>query len=219
MLIMEEAYHGHLFLRYSVGRDRWNRSRSTRGGTVGQQTASAKPDHLYLDSLLSQWVFCLGSVRSGWIDPQFAAAELILNSTTNLLRWQPDRTQLLLLLMAGDIHPNPGPTAKYPCPVFVWDVTSRRVSYRCTRCSGWVQPSIGEIKIGPVTPARSSNQQSTPPSPLPSTTPAPSAAQFNANGIGNKLTELGVAPREFSQTQSSPDVSLASTSLITSCSW
>ena len=51
--------------------------------------------------------------------PQFAAAELILNSTTKPLRRRPDRTQLLLLLMAGDIHPNPGPTAKYPCPVVV----------------------------------------------------------------------------------------------------
>ena len=40
--------------------------------------------------------------------------------------------------MAGDIHPNPGPPAKYPCPVCARDVTSRGVSYRCTRCAGWV---------------------------------------------------------------------------------
>ena len=55
--------------------------------------------------------------------------ELILTSTTKPLR-RPDRTQLLLLLMAGDIHPNPGHTAKYPCPVCARDVTSRGVSYR-----------------------------------------------------------------------------------------
>ena len=61
--------------------------------------------------------------------------------------------------------------------------------------------SIGEIKIGPATPARpQKTQQSTPPPPSPSPTPAPQISddstfnvlQFNANGIGNKLTELGV---------------------------
>ena len=65
-------------------------------------------------------------------------AELILNSTTKPLRRRPDHTQLLLLLMATDIHLNPGPTAKYPCPVCARDVISRGVCYRCTRCSGWV---------------------------------------------------------------------------------
>ena len=63
-----------------------------------------------------------------------------------------------------------------------------------------MQHSIGEIKIGPATTAR---PQKTAPPPSPSPTPAPSAEQisddstfnvqqFNANGIGNKLTELGV---------------------------
>ena len=47
-------------------------------------------------------------------------------------------TKILLLLLAGDIHPNPGHTAKCPGPVCARDVTSRGVSYRCTRCSGWV---------------------------------------------------------------------------------
>ena len=64
-----------------------------------------------------------------------------------------------------------------------------------------MQHRIGEIKIGPATPARPQipiNQQ-----PHHHPTPAPSAEQisdvstfnvlqFNANGIGNKLTELGV---------------------------
>ena len=63
----------------------------------------------------SQRVFFLGS----------AAAELILNTTTKPLRQRPDRAQLLLLLMEDDIHRNPGPTAKYPCPVCARDVTSR----------------------------------------------------------------------------------------------
>ena len=54
---------------------------------------------------------------------QFAAAELILNSTTKQLRRRPDRTQLLLLLMTDNIHPNPKPIAKYPCPVCAQYVT------------------------------------------------------------------------------------------------
>ena len=40
--------------------------------------------------------------------------------------------------MSGDIHLNPGPTAKYPCPVCARYVTSRGVICRCTRCTGWV---------------------------------------------------------------------------------
>ena len=66
-----------------------------------------------------------------------------------------------------------------------------------------MQHSIGEIRTGPTTPARPKTQQSTPPQPSPSPTPAPYAEkhsddstfnvlQFNAIGIRNKLTELGV---------------------------
>ena len=115
--------------------------------------------------------------------------------------------------MAGDIHPNPGPTVKYPCPVCARDVTSRGVSYRCTRCTGWVHAKCSGLlnaaqyrrnKDWTCDPCSASKtKQSTPPPPSPPPTPAPSAEQisddstfnvlqFNANGIGNKLTELGV---------------------------
>ena len=102
---------------------RFQRFRPTRGGTVRQQTTPANRDHYYPDSLA---VRLSGFSASG----QFAAADLILNSTTKPLRRRPDRTQLLLLLMAGDIHPNPGPPTKYPYPVCARDVTSRGVIYR-----------------------------------------------------------------------------------------
>ena len=85
----------------SVEADMAERSRPTRGGTVRQQTTPANRDHYYPDSLLF--------VSAGFL-PR-------VSSTIKPLRRRPDRTQLLLLLMAGDIHPNPGPTAKYPCPV------------------------------------------------------------------------------------------------------
>ena len=109
--------------------------------------------------------------------------------------------------MAGDKHPNPGPTAKYPCPVCARDVTSREVSYRCTRCTGWVHAKCSGLlnaaqyrrnKDWTCDPCSASKtQQSTPPPPSPTPTPAPSAEQindditfnvlqFNANGIDNK---------------------------------
>ena len=110
--------------------------------------------------------------------------------------------------MAGDIHPNAEPTAKYPCPVCTRDVTSRGESYRCTRCTGWVHAKCSgllneaqyrEIKIGPVTPARHqrpSNQHHHHPhhlQPLQINDDSTfNVLQFNANGIGNKRTELGV---------------------------
>ena len=184
---------------------RFQRSRPTRGGTVRQQTTPTNRDHYYPDSAVRLSGFSVSG--------QFAVAELILNSTTKPLRRRSDRTQLLLLLMAGDIHPNPGPTAKYPCPVCVRDVTSRGVSYRWTKCTGWVHAKCSGLlnaaqyrrnKDWTFDPCSASKtQQWTPPPPSPSPTPSPSAEQisddstfnvlqFNANGIGNKLTELGV---------------------------
>ena len=115
--------------------------------------------------------------------------------------------------MAGDIHHNPVHTTKYPCPVCARDVTSRGASYRCTRCTGWVHTKCSGLlnaaqyqsnKDRTCDPCSASKtQQPTQPPPSPSLTPAPSAdqisddstfnvLQFNANGIGNKLTELGV---------------------------
>ena len=59
---------------------------------------------------------------------------------------------------------------KYHCPVCTRNVTSRGVSYKCTRCSGWVHAECSGILnaaqylrkvIGPASPARphrSSNQ-------------------------------------------------------------
>ena len=73
--------------------------------------------------------------------------KLILILTTNPLRQRPDRTQLLLLQLVCDVHPNPGPISKYPCPVCTRNVTSR-----VTDSS--IQHSIGEVKIGSATLAR-----------------------------------------------------------------
>ena len=83
-----------------------------------------------------QRVFCLGSVRC-------VRTDLLYDSMSQ--RRQPDQTHLKLLQMSDNIHPNPGPTTKYPCPVCTRNVTSRGVSYKCTKCSGWVHANCSEI--------------------------------------------------------------------------
>ena len=115
--------------------------------------------------------------------------------TTKNPRIRPDRTLLQLLPMSGDVHPNPGPATKYPCPLCACNVTSRGVSYQCNKCSGWVNAKCsGLLKAAQY--RRSSywacNHCSTPPPPSPLPTPTPPSDQNSDDRIGTKLTELGV---------------------------
>ena len=124
-------------------------------------------------------------------------------------RRQPDQTHVKLLQMSGDVHPNPGPATKYPCPVCTRNVTSRGVSYKYTKCSGWVHAKFSGILNASQYRRKSDwtcdacsapqSQQSPPPtrSPAPPTKQLSDDSTFNvlqpnANGIGNKLTELEV---------------------------
>ena len=103
-------------------------------------------------------------------------------------------------LTCGDVQPNPRPTTQYPCPVCTRNVTSRGVSYLCHSCSGWVHSKCSDLKDAiqynmtkdwafktcsspPATPP-------TQPPPATTTTSKLNILQFNANGIGNKLSEL-----------------------------
>ena len=122
---------------------------------------------------------------------------------TKLQRRQPDQTHVKLIQMPGDVHPNPGPAT-----VCTRNVTSRGVSYKCTKCSGWVHTKCSGILNAAQYQRKSDWNCDTctaPPSQKspPTRTPATHTAQisddskFNvlqqkANGIGNKLTELGV---------------------------
>ena len=127
--------------------------------------------------------------------------------TTKLLRRRPDRPLLLLLQMSVDVHLNPGPATKYPDPVCARNVTSRGVNYQCNRCTGWVHAKcsgllnaahIGEVVIGHATPVRHHPKHlphllpHTPPTNQKSDDSTFNVLQLNANGIGNKLTELGL---------------------------
>ena len=58
----------------------------------------------------------------------------------------PDYDPLLLLLaLAGDVHPNPGPSS-YPCSVCFKNVTSQGTSYLCTRYSHWVHSRCSGLR-------------------------------------------------------------------------
>ena len=76
---------------------------------------------------------------------QLAAAELTHDSLKPLRLPYSSRLRLSLLL-AGDVHPNPGPATQYPCAVCTSNVTSRGVSFKCNQCSGWVHSKCSSLK-------------------------------------------------------------------------
>ena len=66
----------------------------------------------------------------GFPDPrQIAAAKLTYYSSKPQRPSDSSRSWLRILL-SGDVHPNLGPTTKYPCPVCDRNVTGRGVSFR-----------------------------------------------------------------------------------------
>ena len=66
--------------------------------------------------------------------------------STEPLTTGPDYDPLLLLFaLAGDVHPNPGPS-RYPCFVCFKNVTSQGTSYLCTRCSHWVHSRCSGLR-------------------------------------------------------------------------
>ena len=65
-------------------------------------------------------------------------AATLTHYSTEPLTTGPDYDPLLLLLaLAGDVNPNPGPSW-YPCSVCFKNVTGQGTNYLCTRCSHWV---------------------------------------------------------------------------------
>ena len=136
-----------------------------------------------------------------------SCAATLTHYSTEPLTTGPDYDPLLLLLaLAGDVHPNPGPS-RYPCSVCFKNVTSQGTSYLCTRCSHWVhsrcsglrnaadyRKANGWICTACMTPPQS---RAPPPPPTPAHMPTISdktfnILQWNANGIGSKQTELSI---------------------------
>ena len=52
---------------------------------------------------------------------------------------------LLLLLMSGNVHPNPGPI--FPCSVCAGNVTWRGKSVQCCTCSKWVNLRCSQLSL------------------------------------------------------------------------
>ena len=138
------------------------------------------------------------------VSGQFEAAKLTHFSTAPLRTPTIPRFKRSLLT-CGDVQPNPGPTTQYPCPVCTRNVTSRGVSYLCHSCSGWVHSKCSNLKDARQykrtkdwackTCSSAPAPPPTQPPPAPTTTSKPkddtfNILQFNANGIGNKLSEL-----------------------------
>ena len=136
-----------------------------------------------------------------------SCAATLTHYSTEPLTPGPDYDPLLLLLaLAGDVHPNPGPS-RYPCSVCSKNVTSQGTSYLCTRCSHWVhsrcsglrnaadyRKANGWICTACMTPPQS---RAPPPPPNPAHMPTISdktfnILQWNANGMGSKQTELSI---------------------------
>ena len=136
----------------------------------------------------------------GFPDPSQFAATKLTHYSSKPQRPSDSSRSWLRILLSGDVHPNPGPTTKYPCLVCARNVTSRGVSYLCNRCSGWVHSKCSGLQNA-AEYRRIKDSCNSPPT-LPKLQPPPiptqavdensfSIMQFNANGIGNKLTELG----------------------------
>ena len=68
---------------------------------------------------------------------------------------------LLLLLMSGNVHPNPGPI--FPCSVCTGNVTWRSKSVQCCACSKWVHLRCSQLSLSQFRALGSSHSCSCPP--------------------------------------------------------
>ena len=121
---------------------------------------------------------------------QSCPATLTYYSTEPLTTGSKSDPLFLLISLAGDVHTNPGPP-RYPCSVCFKNVTSQCTSYLCTRCSQWVHSRCSGLRN--VTDYRRANgwictifHTST------MSDNVFNILKWNANGIGNKQTELSI---------------------------
>ena len=76
---------------------------------------------------------------------QLYAATLTHYSTEPLTTGPNYDPLLLLLALAGDVHPNPG-SSRYPCSVCFKNVTCQGTSYLCTICSHLVHSRCSGLR-------------------------------------------------------------------------
>ena len=71
------------------------------------------------------------------------------------------RLLILLLMMSGNVHPNPGPI--FPCSVCAGNVTWRGKSVQCCACSKWVHLRCSQLSLSNFRALGSSHSWSCPP--------------------------------------------------------
>ena len=71
------------------------------------------------------------------------------------------RLLFLLLLMSGNVHPNPGPI--FPCSVCAGNVTWRGKSVQCCTCFKWVHLRCSQLSLSKFRTLGSSHSWSCPP--------------------------------------------------------
>ena len=75
-----------------------------------------------------------------------SCAATLTHYSTEPMATGPDYDPLLMLLaLAGDVHPNRGPP-RYTCSVYFKNVTNQGTSYLCTRCSHWVHSRCSGLR-------------------------------------------------------------------------
>ena len=72
------------------------------------------------------------------------------------------RLRILLLLMSGNVHPNPG--SIFPCSVCAGNVTWRGKSVQCSTCSKWVHLRCSQLSLSKFRTLDNSHSWSYPPS-------------------------------------------------------
>ena len=113
--------------------------------TVPPRVGGSNDSRLYVVEPPRGRSFIRQIIHPGPSSSQLYAATLTHYSTEPLTTG-PDYDPLLLLLaVAGDVYPNPGPS-RYPCSVCFKDVTSQGTSYQCTRCSHWVHSRCSGLR-------------------------------------------------------------------------
>ena len=77
--------------------------------------------------------------------PQQGSTQLLQNRSPVFFSLAFLRLLILLFLMSGNVHPNPGPI--FPCSVCAGNVTWRGKSVQCCTCSKWVHLRCSQLSL------------------------------------------------------------------------
>ena len=121
----------------------------------------------------------------------------------------------ILLLMSGDVHPNPGPI--FPCSVCAGNVTWRGKSVQCCACSKWVHLGCSQLSLSQFRALGSSHSWSCLPCRI-TVTPSSDASDMYTSTVQSSLASANAAllPHPRLQTSYPPsDHSISSPSTPT----